>query len=273
MSAEQYNRIRRIIFSTANDPQRGFSVAREWLSTTYRTKLDANGFKGLCAELTFYERHGREFCLTVAGDMGEHADFAGMYGKQPVRFDVTTNLAFKKFTDYEPYMGKGPRYKIALLDSGNFEVVDVIDLAFPRCMNCGGLLIPAVVLLNQNYNRHGESQWSNDQVVLDICTECDEYVEKARATHFALPSPNEYFDATSEYGQSIATASTEDHVLHAYKYFRRKFDEMLMIVGSHQYIITDPPSGDGYWGISFDFINSAVIDDMDRYPIECGPEL
>ena len=273
MGVEQYNRIRRIIFSTANNPKKGFSTAREWLYATYRQQLDAKEFKGLCAELSFYERHGREYCLTVAGDMGEHADFAGMYGKCPTRFDVTTNLAFKKFADYEPYLGKGPRYKIALLDSGNFEVLDVLDLAFPRCEHCGGHLMPAVVLLNQNYNQHGESQWSNDQIVMDICSECDEYVEKERTTHSALPSPIEYFDAASEYDESTAAAATERHLVDAYKYFRRKFDDMLMIVGSHQYLITDPPSGDGHWGITLDFINSAVKDDMDRDPIECGPDL
>jgi hypothetical protein len=273
MSAEQYNKIRRIIFSTANNPRKGFSVAREWLDTTYRRQLGAKEFKGLSAELSFYERYGREYCLTVAGDMGEHADFAGMYGTFPTRFDVTTNVDFKKFADYEPYLGRGPRYKIALLDSGNFELVDVLDLAFPRCQHCNGYLMPAVVLLNQNYNRHGESQWSNDQIVMDVCTGCDEYVEKARTSHCALPSSSEYFDAASESDEGTAAAKTEGHLVDAYKYFRRNFDDMLMIVGSHQYHITDASSGDGHWGITLDFINAAVMDDMNRDPIACGPYL
>jgi len=91
MSAENYNNIRRIIFSTANNPAKGFQLAHEWLDSTYKVKLGPKGYSGLKAELNFYQRHGQEFKLTVAGDMGEHADFSGMYGSSATRFDVTTN--------------------------------------------------------------------------------------------------------------------------------------------------------------------------------------
>lgn len=175
MSAETYNKIRRIIFCTANDRTKGFSVAYEWMEKTYRRQLDTQSYRGLMAELRFYERHRKDFYLTVAGDMGEHADFAGMFGSRPARFDVTTNINFKKFINYEPFMGTGPSYKIALLDQENFEVIDVLDLAFPRCNCCGGHLFPAIVLLDQNYNRHGESQWTNDQLLIDVCAGCEEY--------------------------------------------------------------------------------------------------
>ena len=182
MSAENYNRIRRILFSAANDPRKGFEVAYEWMENTYRKQLDAKNYRGLMAELNFYQRYGREFFLTVAGDMGEHADFAGAFGSQPARFDVTTNINFKRFETYEPFMGVGPAYKIASMDKDNFEVIDVLDLAFPRCDQCGGHLMPAIVLLNQNYNRHGESQWTNDQLLIDVCTGCEVYTDKQRFT-------------------------------------------------------------------------------------------
>ena len=123
MSASTYNEIRRIIFSTANNPKRGFALANEWLEKTYKNKLGSRGYAGLKAELYFYEKHRHEFKLTVAGDMGEHADFSGMYGTDATRFDVTTNLDFKKFHNYEPHMGDGLYYKIALLDKNNFEII------------------------------------------------------------------------------------------------------------------------------------------------------
>lgn len=270
MSAETYNKIRRIIFSAANNPGKGFSVAYEWLEQTYRKQLDAPSYHGILAELKFYQRYGREFYLTVAGDMGEHADFAGVVGSTPARFDVTTNITFKSFSDYEPYMGSGPSYKIALLDKGNFEVIDVFDLAFPKCHGCGGHLIPAVVLLDQNYNRHGESSWTNDQLLIDVCVGCEEYTKKQRFTHSGLLSPGEYYDPSGPDDGSAADA-TQAHVVSAYKYFRRQSADNLMAIASHNYVITEPDGG-GHWAINFNFVNSAVAQAM-PVEIECSHEL
>jgi hypothetical protein len=270
VSAENYNKIRRILFSTANNPSKGFSVAYEWLEKTYRQQLDIPSYHGLSAELKFYERHGKEFFLTVAGDMGEHADFAGMFGSRPARFDVTTNINFKSFYDYEPFMGTGPTYKIALLDKDNFEVIDVFDLAFPKCDECGGHLIPAIVLLGQNYNRHGESSWTNDQILIDVCTGCVDYIEKQRFSHSGLLSPGEYYDSFDKDDDSAASA-TQDHVISTYKYFRRQSGDNLMAIGSHNYVITEPDGG-GYWALNFNFINSAVAQAM-PIEIECSHDL
>ena len=135
--------------------------------------------------------------------MGEHADFAGVLDTKATRFDVTTNLDFKKFDDYEPYMGQGPIYKIALMDKKSFDVIDIIDLAFPTCSCCGGYLISTIVLLDQNYNRHGESLWNNDQLLIDICTDCQNYIEKQRYTHEWLYSINEYNDSALDDDDSI----------------------------------------------------------------------
>ncbi|PXX74698.1 hypothetical protein [Rivihabitans pingtungensis] len=270
MSASEYNRIRRILFCTIHDPAKGFNCAFEYLDG-YKRTLGVHGYTGLKAELNFYQKHGREFGLTVAGDMGEHADFAGSYGSQLARFDVTTNINFKQFQDYEPYMGSGPRYKIALLDQGNFEVIDVLDLAFPRC-SCGGYLIPSVILLGQNYNRHGESTWTNDQLLVDVCTGCHEYFERNRFTHHGLLSPQEYFDGfDSQEEYDLAIQATEQHLVDAYKYFRREHSDYLMAVGQHDYIVTEPDGG-GYWAINLSFVNQAVAQDMPD-EIECSHEI
>lgn len=257
MSAAEYNRIRRVLFSTVHDHAKGFSCAYEYLEG-YRKGLGQPGYVGLKAELQFYEKYSSEFNLTVAGDVGEHADFAGTYGTQPVRFDVTTNISVKKFKDYEPYMGSGPQYKVALLDKNTFDILDVLHLAFPKCSFCEGYLLPCVVLLDENYNRHGESQWSNDQILVDTCTGCGEIIEKERFTHHGLLSPQEFVDGLDSEGVSRIA---EQHSVSAYKYFRREFDDRLMTVASHRYKVTEPKGG-GYWTLAFTFKNKAIANDL-----------
>ena len=138
-----YNRVRRILFSTAQNRSKGFGLAYEWLEKSYRAKLGPRGHAGLLAELKFYERYRHEFKLTVAGDMGEHADFSGEYRGAASRFDVTTNVSFKKFETYEPFLSDGPEYKIVVVDPRSLDVSDVISLAFRRCA-CGGYRLPSM---------------------------------------------------------------------------------------------------------------------------------
>lgn len=261
MSAKQYNEVRRIVFSTANNPNKGFSVARSYMEETYSKKLDTRSYKGLMAELNFYEKYRKEFGLTVAGDMGEHADFAGTFGSQTTRFDVTTNINYKNFRDYEPYLGEGIAYKIALMDHKNFEIIDVFDLAFKRCDCCGGYLIPSIILLNQNYNDNGYSKWDNDQLLIETCTDCEEIIEKERYTHNFLLSAQEYYSSFDD--NDLADESTEKYLVSTYKYFRRSFDDSLMAVGSKNYVVTEQDGG-GEWQINFNFINSAVSESLPR---------
>jgi hypothetical protein len=268
--AERYNKIRRIIFSTANDPQKGFDTAWNWLSN-YQKNLDRPSYTGLCAELAFYQHHSHDFSLTVAGDMGEHADFAGIFEGRATRFDVTTNLSYKNFETYQPYMGRGPRYKVVVVKNTDFEVIDVLDLAFPRCHECDGYLFPAVVMCRENHNRHGDPMMTYDQVLMDICSGCDLLREKSRTSHYDMPTAQEYLDEAWTNDADSASASTEQHLLKVYKHFQKDYDQRLMILGSHQYVITDQDGG-GYWGINFDFVNKAVEEDVPREPIECGPD-
>ncbi|MFY0572931.1 hypothetical protein ACN28E_55145 [Archangium lansingense] len=276
MSAETYNRIRRILFSTVHNPQQGMAKAREYLER-YKKRLGPNGYVGLKAELEFYERHRGDFALTVAADVGEHADFSGVLSGKACRFDVTTTLRYKKWDTYEPYLGQGLGYKIALLSHDTFELVDVLDLGFERC-ECGGYLIPCVTLLGQNYNQHGDPTWSNDQILMDVCTGCEEYVERSRYTHHFLFSPSEVADSLigdedsgDEDNKAAIRAAVQKHTLSAYKYFRREFDDRLMSVAQHQYKITDPKGG-GHWGMQMVFVNQAVEAEMPR-EIECPSEL
>ncbi len=261
MSAEIFNKTRRILFSTANNPTKGFATAYEWMEKTYKKNLGPKGYAGLMAELKFYERFGKEYMLTIAGDMGEHADFSGMYDKEITRFDVTTNISFKDFKDYEPYMGDGIKYKIALCDKNNFEVIDVLELGFNKC-NCGGYLIPFILLRDQHYNSKGESTWSNDQSLMQICTECSEFSELNSWTHHFLYSPSEFASGLpDDIDFNEQTKAVETYCVEHYKYFRREFREDIMAVAEHTYKITGR-KGEGYWTFDFGFKNKAVAEEI-----------
>lgn len=270
MSAKTYNDIRRIIFSTAHDPEKGFSVAAEWLETTYKRQLDYPSYLGLKAELNFYEKHRRDFFLTVAADTGEHADFAGNFEGIPTRFDVTTNINYKKFRDYEPYVGDGARYHIALLDKQNFEIIDVFDLAFDRC-TCGGHLIPFITMLDGNHNRHGDPLWHNDQAELHICSACQQFVEVNRFYNQIRFSPQEYYNDLLDLEDDERSGLYEKYCLENYKYFRRTHQENLMGIAAPTYVNAGYKGEDGYWALGFAFLNRAVEKDF-SFPIQTnGP--
>lgn len=267
MGAEDYNRIRGIIFRTYHNADLGPGKANEYLEG-YRSRLGPAGYVGLKAELAFYERHGRDFGLTVAGDMGEHADFAGTWSSQACRFDVATTLKFKQWDEYEPFLGQGVGYKIALLKDDTFELVDVLDLGFRRC-DCGGYLVPCITLLGQNFNDRGESTWTNDQLLVDVCTGCYEFFERQRYSHSGLFSPSEFADSLSDLDEEQhAQSAVEEHALSTYKYFRREFDDRLMAVAGHEYIMTDPKGG-GHWAMRMAFVNQAVAEHLPE-EIECS---
>jgi hypothetical protein len=183
--AEQFNTIRRIIFSTFHKD--GKNKAFEYLEG-YKGKLGATGYVGLRAELNFYIGYIKEFKLSVAADVGDHTDFSGFLGSETYRFDVTTNADYKKLKDYEPLQKSvDAKYKIAIVNQ-NGDLDELIDINFPFCSECEeGRLMDIGILLGENHNSHGESQWTNDQVLIGACGHCDYFNEQKRiSTHFLL---------------------------------------------------------------------------------------
>jgi hypothetical protein len=267
-SAEKYNRIKRILFCTATDPNKGFDKTYEWMEQTYRKKLGPNGYVGLMAELKFYERYKRDYKLTVAADTGDHADFSGIYGLEATRFDITTNLSYKRFKDYEPFLGDGPSYRIVLVDKSNFEVVDLVPLAFERC-NCGGYLIPFILLMDQKYSNDGVSRWSNDQFQMKICSNCADFEMLDRYTHHFLYSPAEFEDGLPEdMPRKDRLRSINEYILDAYKFFRREFCDEIMGVAEHSYKVTGR-KGEGFWTFNFHFKNQVVANEIPD-DVDCG---
>ena len=203
MSAQIYNQKRRIIFSTYH--RDGSEKAFQYLEG-YRKILGEQSYTGLRAELNFYHQYGKEFHLTIAGDMGEHADFSGLYGSLPVRFDVTTNLLYKELSTYERFITDGYNYKIALYDQKNFEIKDILELSFPKCNKCGdGFIFPLALLLPMNYNRHGDPLWHNDQELIEFCPIC-EHLERREELY------NNTIKTTSELCNEIPEEYTQEEV-------------------------------------------------------------
>ena len=62
--------------------------------------LDQSQVIGVDAELAFYHEFKDELNLVPALDCGDHTDFVGMWEGKLIRFDITTNLSYKKPEDY-----------------------------------------------------------------------------------------------------------------------------------------------------------------------------
>lgn len=131
--AAEYNKIRRIIFSTYHDSKKGKEVAFEYLEG-YKKSLRNNSYIGLKSELHFYDKNVKEYKLTVATDVGDHSDFSGFIGSEVYRIDVTTNLSYKSLTTYEPLQRKDDaKYKIAVVDhTGDIKELISISLTFAQ---------------------------------------------------------------------------------------------------------------------------------------------
>lgn len=249
MDAAEYNRIRRIVFSTANDSKKGFDTARQYLNE-YRNLLGQQGYTGLMAELAFYQRYGKEFSLTVAGDMGEHADFAGIYSGGATRFDITTNLNFKKLSDYEPFITDGIRYQIALIDRENFQLIEVINLAFDRC-SCGGLLIPIVTIFEQ-------SGPSDNGFVMHVCSVCKGVFELDHNMRKTQISLEQYVKNLGGFSVNKSEASYNNYSVAQYKYLRSQHPEDNLMGVAFPYNL----EGLGPWAIELSFKNSVINSDL-----------
>lgn len=252
---EVYTRTRRIVFSQMlKDPDE----AKRWLEG-YRQSLGPAGYIGLKAEVAFFEQYRQAFELVLAADVGDATDFVGMIDGVLHRIDVTTNSAFKQLQSYEPLQLQGARYKIAVLDQGKF---DLIDINFPFCPNCKtGRILPTGMLLEENTDAHGNSQWSNDQLQVDICSACGESKVTARiTTPFLYDFTRVYDELNAAKHEAEDTDSTpidvcgeaKAYARRASRYLSDAFGTRLVAVGGKHYEITDPRDADGYWLYKFE---------------------
>lgn len=255
--AEEFNKIRRIIFSTFH--KYGATKAFEYLEG-YKTKLGSQSYIGLKAELEFYNNYRNEFKLSVSADVGDHTDFSGQMNSEIYRFDVTTNANYKKLKDYEPLQKDlDAKYKIAIMNQ-NGTLDEVVDINFPFCPECEkGRLMDIGVLLGENYNASGESLWTNDQILIGACSSCQYFVEQQRiSTHFlfdynteiknaidALQSDFDYMESIGEKIDIDLSNVITTHTQNVLPYLHRQFDKTLMGLGERHFKIINPKDGDG----------------------------
>lgn len=252
--AEVYNEKRRIIFAQM---QKDVAVAKTWLDG-YRNALGHAGYAGLKAEVAFFEKHHKHLNLVVAADVGDATDFVGTVDGVMHRIDVTTNIAFKRLASYEPLQLEGALYKVAVFDQGRFELVDI---NFPFCGHCrSGRILPTAVLLEENHNQHGESQWSNDQLLVNICSACGEVEVVDRiTTPFLYDFESLYRDLNEakleaedlDRAPIDVRAEVDAYARRASRYLSDVFGTRLVAIGGKSYEITNPRDGDGYWTVKF----------------------
>ena len=253
--AEVYNEKRRIIFSQMQkDPE----IAKSWLEG-YRSTLGPTGYAGLMAEIAFFEQYRKDLNLVVAADIGDATDFVGVLDGAMYRIDVTTNIAFKRLASYEPLQLEGALYKVAVFDKGHF---DLVDINFPFCKHCqGGRILPTAVLLGENYNRHGDSRWSNDQLLVNICSACDEMEVVDRITtpflydfHSLYRDLDEARREAEDLGAAPIDVRAEAgaYAHRASRYLSDIFGTRLIATGGKNYEITNPRDGDGHWTVKFE---------------------
>ena len=280
--AEEFNRIRRILFSTFHKGREGQENAFQYLEH-YKKKISRRSYTGLKAELNFYKKYRKEFSLVLAADAGDHTDFSGVLGGESFRLDVTTNADYKQLKDYEPLQRDDEKYKIAIV-SPEGDIEDLVDINFPFCPECEeGRLIDAAILLPENYNDHGECLWSNDQVLIGVCNVCQYFEEHDRISTGGLFDFNtELKNASDQYlirlekldSTSKVTVFDErklilQHSQDVLPYLNREFDKSLMALGGIAYITTDPRTADGYhctrihWRKDLKLLDEYVLDEYD----------
>jgi hypothetical protein len=268
--SEVYNEKRRIIFAQMH---KDIAVAKNWLDK-YRNTLGPKGYVGLKAEVAFFEQYRKQFNLVVAADIGDATDFVGVVGGVNHRIDVTTNIAFKRLASYEPLQLDGALYKVAVFDQGHFELVDI---NFPFCERCKvGRILPTAVLLEENHNLQGDSQWSNDQLLVNICSACGHgKVADRITTPFLYDFDSLYRDLNEAkheaeaLGDAPIDVSTEvvAYARRASRYLSDTFGTRLVAIGGKSYEITNPRDGDGYWSLRFEDQFPLVKDHLqDKYP-------
>ncbi len=268
--AEVYNEKRRIIFSQM---QKDSVVAKTWLEG-YRNTLGPTGYAGLMAEIAFFEQYRKDLNLVVAADIGDATDFVGVVGGAMHRIDVTTNIAFKRLASYEPLQLEGALYKVAVYDKGHF---DLVDINFPFCEHCqSGRILPTAVLLEESHYRHGDSQWSNDQLLVNICSACGEVEVADRITTpflYDFQSLYRDLDEARRQAENLGEAPIDvgaearAYARRAGRYLSDIFGTRLIAIGGKNYEITNPRDGDGYWTVKFEDHLPLVQEHLlDEYP-------
>lgn len=268
--AQTYNTFRRIVFSKYH--KNGFDIALKCLENVVKNQIKFQAYVGLKAELYFYRDYIDEFKLTLSADVGDHSDFSGLYRGKVSRFDVTTNIDYKKLDDYSPFQGNPVDYQIVLMNKETKEVEDIFDINFPTCEECDSRLFE-VLLVTPHISAGTGDRISgiSDAIVVELCQYDPIFHSKNIVSNtFSglfdyptlfedLPSENEFkeveFGNYELYDQMLREKHTR-RALRDVKYFRKVFDRNIVAAGSPKHFWLDKHND--YWGTQFYWINPIV---------------
>ncbi|MDP8261700.1 MAG: hypothetical protein P9M13_00175 [Candidatus Ancaeobacter aquaticus] len=271
--AEEYRRIRSIMFSILHRDD--VKNALSYLESQQKT-IPYNSYIGLRAELFFYVDGIDKFKLTIAGDYGDSCDFAGLFGDQACRFDVTTNVNFKNLSKFAPFQKKGIPYYIVLMDYKNDKLIDIININFPFCSECGGRLLDILILTSESKM----PDVSDMQKVVSVCSSdpYSHYYIRKESTDIFFNTFNAVSGAILDYEQFQISHIKQkfrnyeayvDNELMCYaidsaKYFKKEFQLNIVGCGGEDYFVTGR-GGDGFWGTKMywkDELVSKYIEDQ-----------
>ncbi len=264
--AEFYNRSRRILFSLFH--KYGEKKALKYLSEL-KTKMKSPAFIGLKNEFFFYLRERKDLKLTVSLDCGDHNDFVGYFDGCPCRFDVTTNLDYKKFENYEPFLKEGIRYCIALMDAENNKLIDVVNLAFPTCPRCEGRLFDILILStledlpdicdmqkvvsiceNNPYEHYFVHQKEGSYLIHSFGTVAEGLISQEE---FKFDPVSRIYDDYDDYVQD----AIKKYATNIVRFFKKVSNLNIIACSEEKYFITDR-DGSGYWGTQLYWKNPVV---------------
>lgn len=185
--ATVYNRVKSIVFSRLN--RDGIAEAYKFLDSQRGTTLPIPAWFGLKAELDFYTGYKDVYTLDPTLDFGIKCDFVGdIDGCERCRIDVTTNINFKRYKEYESIQQKDHRkYKIVLMNKDNGKIEDVFDLNFIPD-NFGGRLFDVALFMPMEYGHDGDPKYNYYQRILTISSTTQTIIEeKEIVTDWYIP--------------------------------------------------------------------------------------
>lgn len=229
-------------------------------------------YTGLLSELIFLEHHHDDMDLTPTLDCGDHCDFRGFYEQSQARFDVTSNLDYKKLKDFEPFQKKGKPYYIVLIDTTKKTVDRIIDINIPFCDICGGRLISTVIIGNVEYTRQGTP--TQTERIIKVCSNDLSHNIDFKSFEYVVPTMGDeqeylhaqYGDENPDELNANIDLLPQKHGVNNSLFFSKLIEDKIHACAHDVYTMTDK-DGDGYWETKL-FWTTDLVDTI--YPIEFG---
>jgi len=268
--SDKFLLVRKHVFSTLR--KYGLKAALNIADKYHNTgEIDSNHYKGIRAELGFFNNHQKKLSLYESLDSGNHADFIGNIKGEIYGIDVTTNIETKDLKTYSKDQDDGYKYLIALVNPETLKLEDVFNINFPKCPDCGGHLIDILFLEPSGTDNEGFINYSYTQKVISVCSEnpLEHSIKKKECEFMTSDIPtyiNDYIGA-HDYMDDLENplninGEIEKYAISNMKFFRKELKSNIMACGSPDYIITDPRDGDGYYGTKMYFKRPFLKDEI-----------